>query len=324
MFMDPEGIIAAPATIPGTGAISIVRISGKGCLDVIDKTVVFANGSAASCRGGRIKFGRIYSDGELVDEVLVAIFRSPHSYTGQDSAEISCHASNYIVEEILRILCGNGARMAGPGEFTGRAFLNGKLDLSQAEAVADLISSSGKASHRVAMNQLRGGYSSKLSKLRDRLVEIAALMELELDFSEEDIQFADRQQLKTLVDDTLEHISSLIESYKAGNALKNGISVSIVGPVNAGKSTLLNSLLGEDRAIVSPVAGTTRDTIEEVVTLGGLPFRFIDTAGIRESSDEIEKMGIDRTLGKLSEAEIAQCCALPLEQVLALKEELES
>lgn len=304
MFLDPEGIIAAPATVPGTGAISIVRISGAGCLEVVDRVVRFAAGNASSSKGGIIKFGRVFSGEDLLDEVLVAIFRNPHSYTGEDSAEITCHASKYIVEEILRILCENGARMAGPGEFTGRAFLNGKLDLAQAEAVADLISSSGKASHKVAMNQLRGGYSNKLEGLREKLVEIAALMELELDFSEEDVEFADRYQLKALVDDTLEHISSLMESFKAGNALKNGIPVAIAGPVNAGKSTLLNALLGEDRAIVSPVAGTTRDTIEEMVNLGGLPFRFIDTAGIRESSDTIEKMGIERTLHKLSGSEI--------------------
>ncbi|MBQ6086557.1 MAG: tRNA uridine-5-carboxymethylaminomethyl(34) synthesis GTPase MnmE [Bacteroidales bacterium] len=304
MYIDREGIIVAPATIPGTGAVSIVRISGKGCLELVDKVVRFSRGDATSSPGGRIKFGRIYSGDELVDEVLVAVFRAPHSYTGEDSAEISCHASKYIVEEILRLLCACGAKEAGPGEFTERSFLNGKMDLAQAEAVADLISASGKASHKVAMDHLRGGYSNKLNELRKSLVEIAALLELELDFSDEDVEFADRERLKTLIEETLAHISSLMESFKAGNALKNGIPVAIVGPVNAGKSTLLNTLLGEDRSIVSTVAGTTRDTVEESLTLGGLPFRFIDTAGIRESSDEIEKMGIDRTFRKLSEASI--------------------
>ena len=236
--------------------------------------------------------------------MLVSIFRAPHSYTGEDSVEISCHASSYIVSEILSLLTTAGARMAKPGEFTERAFLNGKMDLTQAEAVADVISSNTSAFHRIASNQLRGGFSSELSLLRSQLLEMASLLELELDFSEEDVEFADRKKLLALLSTCSEHVERLRRSFKMGNAIKNGVPVALVGPVNAGKSTLLNSLLGEERAIVSDIAGTTRDTIEEVLNIDGILFRFIDTAGLRETQEAVEKIGIKRTYQKISEAEI--------------------
>ena len=240
----------------------------------------------------------------LLDEVLVSVFRAPHSYTGEDAVEISTHASAYIVTELIGLLIAAGARMAQPGEFSRRAFVNGKMDLAQAEAVADVISSTTAASHRVAMNQLKGGFSKELSALRSQLLEMASLLELELDFSEEDVEFADRKQLEALLSATLTHVETLTASFRQGNMIKNGVPVAIVGAANAGKSTLLNALLGEDRALVSDIAGTTRDTIEETLTIDGILFRFIDTAGIRESSDTVERMGIDRTFVKLSEAEI--------------------
>ena len=243
-------------------------------------------------------------DGSLLDQVLVSVFRAPHSYTGEDSAEISTHASAYIVQELVGLLLKAGARFAQPGEFTRRAFLNGKMDLAQAEAVADVIASNTSASHRVAMNQLKGGFSAELASLREQLLEMASLMELELDFSEDDVEFADRKQLEALLDTTLEHVERLASSFRQGNMIRNGVPVAIVGAANAGKSTLLNALVGEDRALVSDIAGTTRDTIEEVLNIDGILFRFIDTAGIRESADTVEKMGIDRTFRKLSVAEI--------------------
>ena len=252
-----------------------------------------------------IHFGSVFmEDGSLLDQVLVSVFRAPHSYTGEDSAEISTHASAYIVQELVGLLLKAGARFAQPGEFTRRAFLNGKMDLAQAEAVADVIASNTSASHRVAMNQLKGGFSAELASLREQLLEMASLMELELDFSEEDVEFADRKQLEALLDTTLEHVERLASSFRQGNMIRNGVPVAIVGAANAGKSTLLNALVGEDRALVSDIAGTTRDTIEEVLNIDGILFRFIDTAGIRESADTVEKMGIDRTFRKLSEAEI--------------------
>ena len=239
-----------------------------------------------------------------MDTVLVSVFRAPHSYTGEDSVEISTHASPYIVSEILRLLIEAGCRTAEPGEFTKRAFLNGKMDLAQAEAVADVISSTTEASHRVAMNQLRGGFSKELEGLRTQLLEMASLLELELDFSEEDVEFANREKLSGLVEDTLSHVEKLAASFRAGNMIKNGIPVAIVGAVNAGKSSLLNALLGDDRAIVSSVEGTTRDTIEELLQIDGISFRLIDTAGIRESEDSVEKIGIERTYRKISTAEV--------------------
>jgi tRNA modification GTPase len=295
-----QDTIVAPATTPGTGAISIVRISGPEALSLADKVVKLSSGSVSGADGYTIHYGEVPG----LDDVLVSVFRAPHSYTGEDSVEISTHASAYIVQEFVRLLLQAGARFAQPGEFTKRAFLNGKMDLAQAEAVADVISSTTSASHRVAMNQLKGGFSKELSLLREQLLEMASLLELELDFSEEDVEFADRGQLLALLDRTLEHVERLAASFHQGNMIKNGVPVAIVGAANAGKSTLLNALLGEDRALVSDVAGTTRDTIEETLNLDGILFRFIDTAGIREASDKVEKMGIDRTFRKLSEAEI--------------------
>ena len=287
--------IAAPATIPGTGAISIIRMSGSDTFDILDKCIKFRNGTASASAGYTLKYGVV----EGIDDVLVSIFRAPHSYTGEDSAEISCHASAYIVSKIMERLMDAGAVPAEAGEFTRRAFVNGRMDLSQAEAVADVIASSDEASHRVALHQLKGGITNELQELRSKLLDLTSLMELELDFSEEEVEFADRGQLVSLLDSALAHINRLTESFRLGNAIKNGVPVAIVGATNTGKSTLLNSLLGEDRAIVSSVAGTTRDTIEEVFNIDGTSFRFIDTAGIRETSDEIESIGIDRTFEKL-------------------------
>ena len=300
-----DDTIAAPATIPGTGAITVIRISGPEALAVAGKVVKCKSKSLESSDANSVRYGIVYrEDGSIVDEVLASVFKAPHSYTGEDSVEISCHASSFVASEILHLLCDAGARMAEPGEFTRRAFVNGKMDLAQAEAVADVISSSSSASLKVAMNQLRGGFSSELKEIRKRLLEITSLLELELDFSEEDVEFADRGKLSALLDEVLNHITSLASSFRQGNAIRNGVPVAIVGAVNAGKSTLLNSLLGDDRAIVSGIPGTTRDTVEETMTVDGILFRFIDTAGLRESEDEIEKIGISRSLKKLSEAQI--------------------
>ena len=299
--------IVAPATTPGTGAISIVRISGPEAFQITDTVVKLKSGTASSAQAYTIHFGKVYCGTSLLDEVLVSVFRAPHSYTGEDSVEISTHASSYIVSELIGLLLKAGARFAEPGEFTRRAFLNGKLDLAQAEAVADVISSTTAASHRVAMNQLKGGFSAQLASLRSQLLEMASLLELELDFSEEDVEFADREKLLALLDATREHVDKLAASFRQGNMIKNGVPVAIVGPANAGKSTLLNALLGEERAIVTDIPGTTRDTIEETLNLNGILFRFIDTAGIRESSDTVEKIGIERTFRKISEAEIVLC-----------------
>ena len=295
-----EDTIVAPATIPGTGAISIIRISGPECFSVVDAVVSLKSGTVSDSGGYTIHLG----DVEGLDDVLVSVFRAPHSYTGEDSVEISCHASLYIVSELIRRLVAAGCRIAGPGEFTQRAFLNGKMDLAQAEAVADLISSSTEAAHRIALHQLKGGYSSELANLRNELLEMTSLLELELDFSEEDVEFADRSRLLSLVDMTRAHLERLIDSFRLGNAIKNGIPVAIIGPANAGKSTLLNSMLGEERAIVSDIAGTTRDTIEERLNLDGILFRFIDTAGLRETSEVIERMGIERSFKALDDADI--------------------
>ena len=296
--------IVAPATTPGTGAISIVRISGPEAFSIADAVVQLKSGTISSSDAYTIHFGDVYSNGSLLDEVLVSVFRAPHSYTGEDSVEISTHASAYIVQELVNLLLAAGARFAQPGEFTRRAFLNGKMDLAQAEAVADVIAASTAASHRVAMNQLKGGFSQELAALRSELLEMASLLELELDFSEEDVEFADRSKLLALLETTKMHVDGLAATFRQGNMIKNGVPVAIVGAANAGKSTLLNALLGEERAIVTDIPGTTRDTIEETLNLEGILFRFIDTAGIRESSDSVERMGIDRTFRKLSEAEI--------------------
>lgn len=299
------GTICAPATIPGTGAISIIRVSGKESLAIADKVIDTKGVPIAETEGYRLRYGTVFeADGSVLDNVIVSVFRAPHSYTGENSVEISCHASRFIVNKILELLVNAGARIAAPGEFTRRAFVNGKMDLAQAEAVADVIASQSAASHRVAMNQLKGGFSSELKALREKLLTMTSLLELELDFSEEDVEFASRKELGQLVDDSLTHIRRLTASFSRGNAIKNGVPVAIVGATNTGKSTLLNALLGEERAIVSDIAGTTRDTIEETLNIDGILFRFIDTAGIRETDETIEKIGIDRTFKKLGEAAV--------------------
>lgn len=305
MFDSYDDTIFAPATVPGTGAIAVVRLSGGRSLEVADKVVRVSGRALRDTEGYRIRFGTVSDEGgDVLDEVVVSVFRSPHSYTGEDSVEISCHSSRYIVSSLLRLLADAGARPALPGEFTRRAFLNGKMDLAQAEAVADVISSASAMQHRVAMTQLRGGYSAELGSLRASLLEIASLLELELDFSEEDVEFADRSRLRSLLEKARGRCSSLADSFKEGNAIRNGVPVAIIGVPNSGKSTLLNALLGDDRAIVSDVPGTTRDTVEDCCVIGGVLFRFIDTAGIRESSDVVESEGIRRALKKASQARI--------------------
>ena len=304
MYIRNEDTICAPATVPGTGAISVIRVSGPEAFAVADKVVSFKKGSVAESAGYTMKFGTVRSGEDLIDEVIVSIFRAPHSYTGEDSVEISCHASSYIVSSIMSLLFEAGARAAEPGEFTQRAFLNGKMDLAQAEAVADVIASQNAAAHKVAFKQMKGGFSSELRGMRSELLEIVSLMELELDFSDEEVEFADRRQLDSLLERVIFHSGRLIDSFRLGNAIKNGVPVAIAGATNTGKSTLLNALLGEDRAIVSDVHGTTRDTIEETLNIGGVLFRFIDTAGIRETSEVVEQIGIERTFRKISEASI--------------------
>ena len=316
-----DDTIAAPATVPGTGAVTLLRVSGPKALRIVSDVVKCESKSIEETPAGRIRYGVVYNESEeVVDEVLVSVFKAPHSYTGEDSAEITCHASSFVASEILRLLCSAGARMASPGEFTRRAFVNGKMDLAQAEAVADVISSSSSASLKVAINQLRGGFSSELKDIRSRLLEVASLLELELDFSEEDVEFADRPKLAALLDEATSHVNSLASSFRQGNAIKNGVPVAIVGAVNAGKSTLLNALLGEERAIVSDIPGTTRDTVEETLVLDGILFRFIDTAGLREASDTVEQIGVSRSYKKLSEASVV----LAVLDVSASEEENES
>lgn len=332
MYSGYDDTICAPATIPGTGAITIIRVSGPEALEIADKVVscrqgasaagpagdtagdtagntagnrTCSSGTIASAPGYTIRFGTIYDEKKKpLDDVLVSIFRAPHSYTGEDSAEISCHASKYIADTIMQMLIAAGARTAEPGEFTRRAFVNGKMDLAQAEAVADLIASQNAAAHRVAVNQLKGGFSRELKKMRDKMLHIVSLMELELDFSDEDVQFADRDELDSLLKSTIRHISTLLESFRLGNVIKNGVPVAIVGATNTGKSTLLNALLGEERAIVSDIHGTTRDTVEETMNIGGVLFRFIDTAGIRDTDETIERIGIERSWKKFHEASV--------------------
>lgn len=296
--------IFAPASGVG-GAVAIVRVSGPLALKAVDAIASFRHGCASASSGGRVKFAEIKAaDGSLLDEVLVAVFKAPHSYTGEDSAEIYCHASQFIVSGIFELLSAAGCRMAEPGEFTQRAFVNGRLDLAQAEAVADVIAASSAAEHRVAMNQMKGGYSAELRGIRDELLKLSALLELELDFSEEEVEFADRTELSELCSSAAAHCSKLADSFRLGNAVKNGVPVAIVGAPNSGKSTLLNALLGDDRAIVSDVPGTTRDTVEELCVLGGVKFRFVDTAGLRETSDVVEKMGIERSFAAIDNARI--------------------
>lgn len=303
MYTTNDDTICAPATVPGTGAISIIRVSGPKAIEIAAKVVSCKD--LADAPGYTIRFGTVFqANGKPLDDVLVSIFRAPHSYTGEDSVEISCHASKFIAEGIMQLLIKAGSRTAEPGEFTQRAFINGKMDLTQAEAVADLIASQNAAAHRVAMNQLKGGFSKELKKMREQMLHIVSLMELELDFSDEEVQFADRHELDDLLKATIKHISTLMESFRLGNVIKNGVPVAIVGATNTGKSTLLNALLGEERAIVSDVHGTTRDTVEETMNIDGILFRFIDTAGIRQTDETVEKIGIERTYKKLHEAAI--------------------
>lgn len=306
--MNNNDIICAPATVPGTGAISVIRVSGPGSLELADKVISLRKGSIAQSKGYTLHFGSIFaSDGSLLDEVIVSVFRAPNSYTGEDGVEISCHSSKYIVSETIGLLCEKGCRMAGPGEFTQRAYLNGKMDLAQAEAVADVIAADSKAALRVAQNQLRGEYSAAFKELRDALVRLSALVELELDFSEEEVEFASREMIIGLAESAIAKMSRLRDSYRVGNALKNGVPVAIVGAPNVGKSTLLNALLGEDRAITSDIPGTTRDTVEESIIIEGVRYRFIDTAGIRETEQVIERLGIERSLAKIRDAAIVIC-----------------
>ena len=305
MYIRNEDTICAPATIPGTGAISVIRVSGPDALTIADKVIKCRKGSVSEAKGYTIKFGTVCdAAGAVIDEVLVSVFRAPLSYTGENSVEISCHASSYIVSSLMDLLYAAGARAADPGEFTQRAYLNGKMDLAQAEAVADVIASQNAAAHRIAFKQMKGGFSSELRDMRSELLELVSLMELELDFSEEEVEFADRSRLDDLLNTLVAHISRLIDSFKLGNAIKNGVPVAIAGATNTGKSTLLNALLGEDRAIVSDVHGTTRDTVEETLNIDGILFRFIDTAGLRETEEVVEKIGIERTFKKISEASI--------------------
>lgn len=306
--MNNNDIICAPATVPGTGAISVIRVSGKGSLELADKVISLRKGSIAQSKGYTLHFGSIFaSDGSLLDEVIVSVFRAPNSYTGEDGVEISCHSSKYIVSETIGLLCEKGCRMAGPGEFTQRAYLNGKMDLAQAEAVADVIAADSKAALRVAQSQLRGEYSAAFKELRDALVRLSALVELELDFSEEEVEFASREMIIGLAESAIAKMSRLRDSYRVGNALKNGVPVAIVGAPNVGKSTLLNALLGEDRAITSDIPGTTRDTVEESIVIEGVRYRFIDTAGIRETEQVIERLGIERSMAKIRDAAIVIC-----------------
>lgn len=303
--MEFTDTICAISTAAGNGAIAIIRLSGKNAISIVDQVFTAKTKKKLSDLDPyRTIFGEISIDNEIVDEVLVTVFRSPNSYTGEDSVEISCHGSVYIQQKILEILIHNGARMATPGEFTMRAFMNGKMDLSQAEAVADVISSRTKASHQLAMNQMRGGFSSEIGILRQELLSLVSLIELELDFSEEDVEFADRTQLSQILDKVKALVQKLVRSFELGNAIKNGVPIAIIGEPNVGKSTLLNVLLNENKAIVSDIPGTTRDVIEDVININGILFRFIDTAGIRKTEDTIEKLGIERTYEKIKQAQI--------------------
>ncbi|HUS86006.1 MAG TPA: tRNA uridine-5-carboxymethylaminomethyl(34) synthesis GTPase MnmE [Bacteroidales bacterium] len=305
MTINHDYIIVAPAT-GGGGAIAIIRVSGPGSLELCDK-IFKARGSSKKVSeqdGYTSIYGDIAGNDQIIDDVIINVYRAPHSYTGEDSAEISCHASPYIQHKILQLLISNGASPARPGEFTQRAFLNGRMDLSQAEAVADLIASESEAAHRLAMHQMRGGFSGDIKKLRKELLHFASLVELELDFSEEDVEFADRARLKELVKKVKAITDSLAESFQLGNAIRNGIPVAIVGKPNAGKSTLLNAILKDDKAIVSDIPGTTRDAIEDTATIDGILYRFIDTAGLRETSDRIETLGIRKTYQKIRQANI--------------------
>lgn len=303
--MIPTETIVALATPSGAGAIAVIRLSGKEAVSIAAKVFVSVSGKdLTKQKTHTIHLGHIVSDGKTYDQVLVSLFKNPHSYTGEDVVEISCHGSTFIQQQIIQLLLRNGAKMAQPGEFTLRAFLNGKLDLSQAEAVADLIASDNEASHQIAMQQMRGGFSNEIANLRQELLNFASLIELELDFAEEDVEFADRTQFNDLLNRIEFVLKRLIDSFAVGNVIKNGIPIAIVGEPNVGKSTLLNALLNEERAIVSDIAGTTRDTIEDELVIDGIGFRFIDTAGIRETTDHVESIGIKKTFEKIEQAQV--------------------
>ena len=303
--MISQETIVALASPSGAGAIAVIRLSGKEALTIAEQVFQSVSGKSLSKQKTHtIHLGHIVDEGKVFDQVLLSIFKNPHSYTGEDVVEISCHGSTYIQQQIIQLLLRKGCRMAQAGEFTLRAFLNGKLDLSQAEAVADLISSDNAASHQIAMQQMRGGFSNEIAKLREELLNFASLIELELDFAEEDVEFADRTQFNELLTRIEFVLKRLIDSFAVGNVIKNGIPVAIVGEPNVGKSTLLNALLNEERAIVSEIAGTTRDTIEDELVIGGIGFRFIDTAGIRETKDVVESIGIKKTFEKIEQAQV--------------------
>tara|TARA_Y100000768_G_scaffold386671_1_gene375655 strand:+ start:3918 stop:5279 length:1362 start_codon:yes stop_codon:yes gene_type:complete len=293
--------ICAISSPPGKGGVALIRISGLNSILIVDK--IFSK-SINESKGYQIFYGKIISQGEHIDDVLVTVFKNPQSYTGEDTVEINCHGSIFIQQKILTLLCENGARIAEPGEFSKRAFLNRKLDLSQTEAIADLINSKSSAAHSLAIKQLKGGVSSELKTLRSKLIEFASLIELELDFSEEDVEFADRNHLNQLIEALKLHVEKLKNSFQYGNAVINGVSTVITGRPNAGKSTLLNNMLNEQRAIVSSIPGTTRDTIEEIITINGIDFRLVDTAGIRNTEDEIEKIGVAKTLEKINQSSL--------------------
>lgn len=295
-----DDTIVALATAPGIGAIAVIRLNGIQAIDICNK--LFPSKDLHKQPGHTLHFGNIVANGKVIDEVVVSLYKAPKSYTGEDVVEISCHGSPYIQQQIIDACIQTGARMAKPGEFTLRAFLNGKLDLTQAESVADLIASNSAASHQTAMQQMRGGFSKELYSLREQLISFSALIELELDFSQEDVEFADRTKLYQLISEATEVVKHLVDSFRVGNVIKNGVNTAIVGKPNAGKSTLLNTLLNENRAIVSDIAGTTRDTIEEILNIQGVLFRLIDTAGIRDSTDTIESIGVQKTLEKIKEA----------------------
>lgn len=300
--MHTSDTIVALSTPPGIGAIGVIRLSGKDSISITDK--VFTGKSLVKVSSHTLHFGTIRAGKQILDEVVVSVFREPKSYTGENVVEISCHGSNYIIRQIIQLLVREGARLAGPGEFTRRAFLHGKFDLAQAEAVADLINADSETAHLAAMNQMRGGFSDEIRQLRERLIHFASMIELELDFGEEDVKFVSRDELRMLVMDLMKVISSLIDSFNLGNVIKNGVPTVIAGKPNSGKSTLLNALLNEEKAIVSEIAGTTRDFIEDEIHLEGITFRFIDTAGIREARDKIEEIGVERTRKKMKEASL--------------------
>lgn len=320
-----QSTICAISTSPGTGAIAVIRLSGSEAVSIADKIFRSPNKKKqlAEQPANTLHFGQIINNGEVIDEAVAALFRAPHSFTGEDIVEISCHGSVFIQQKILEVLVENGARLARAGEFTQRAFLNGKMDLSQAEAVADVIASSSAAAHKLALNQMRGGFSKEINELRDQLLHFTAMVELELDFAEEDVEFANRSELRKLAVKVEELLRKLKNSFQLGNAIKNGIPVAIVGETNVGKSTLLNALLNEDKAIVSDIHGTTRDVIEDVVNIHGTAFRFFDTAGLRETVDHIESLGIERTYHKLSEATIVLLVVDTLNPYPVVKERID-